>query len=882
MRFLLLALTVASCALLALAQQDPANNSTGSLAPTRSLNVTTAPSPTGNVTGNATVTSASLSSTPLPTTVGATNATVGAPEEVKEPPFLDTKIDATFGILGGILILTGLPMLVLGGKNRWTSYFFTGFYALSLICLVLILRFGVQNQVNPPSSATRGLFLFACVAAGVVGGGLCVLFFKVARSSIGAFGGFTLALFILSLKNNVLIRPIAMRYIVVIASTAIGFVLCTFSKLQPYVIIASTSVIGATAVVLGVDCYTTQNLKEYYVYISRCHDPVQKTKLLVGNFRGDPDLDGTPNAGSWRQKSVDLNQVNPPSSATRGLFLFACVAAGVVGGGLCVLFFKVARSSIGAFGGFTLALFILSLKNNVLIRPIAMRYIVVIASTAIGFVLCTFSKLQPYVIIASTSVIGATAVVLGVDCYTTQNLKEYYVYILGFKAIFPDRNKDKSFNVSDNIEWLVLAMQIELGVLGALIICGIAFQARILKVLKEKVQKIKEEDQEREVMEEVAAQDLESRKIADLARWEEKHNNKRASSTMSLLGGRSPSLFPPPTGTPASLDAAEFEFGRVRTDSKHSSVFLPTHSRTNSNDILRNGQPITTHPSHSRTNSNDLLRIGQPAPVAMVDEHPDLVAKRKELEEISKIRNEISRLRETIGSPTPNPPAAFTAPTLPPLALLDAAAPAIRRVSSPTDIQRVQRTADIVVDHRDLYAPPQLNQSTIPKREGRSKSIDFLSKEPRPLQGDMTQQPHADQQKRHSSGAALESAAAGLVKKEERYLDVEELNRRHKEHIRELQSGVTASLKEQQERENLKRKVEKMKQEMLAKERKDAENPPHVRRRSEVLLEETKRRSTSKVLDWQDGKIGATSSSKKPMPTPTKPSQDDKNSWLKY
>ena len=48
------------------------------------------------------------------------------------------------------------------------------------------------------------------------------------------------------------------------ACTVVGFVLCTIPKLHYYILIMSTGIVGATAFMLGVDCYTTADLKEVY------------------------------------------------------------------------------------------------------------------------------------------------------------------------------------------------------------------------------------------------------------------------------------------------------------------------------------------------------------------------------------------------------------------------------------------------------------------------------------------------------------------------------------------------------------------------------------------------------------------------------------------
>ena len=165
---------------------------------------------TFNVSRTITPTSSSTSS------ASASATTSAAPDYTK----LDTHIDPGFGVLGAILILTGLPSAFLGHKNRWTSFFLVGFYTLALVCFVLILRFGVLQAVNPPSTTLRGLFVLSCCVAGFAGGGVAIFFWKAAKYFIGAWGGFALALWIQCFRNGGLIGPLGFRWIMYIGTCA--------------------------------------------------------------------------------------------------------------------------------------------------------------------------------------------------------------------------------------------------------------------------------------------------------------------------------------------------------------------------------------------------------------------------------------------------------------------------------------------------------------------------------------------------------------------------------------------------------------------------------------------------------------------------------------
>ncbi|CUA73782.1 Transmembrane 7 superfamily member 3 [Rhizoctonia solani] len=202
--------------------------------------------------------------TPSSTLASATSAAASA---TSTPfPHLDTRVDPTFGVLGALLILTGLPTAFWGHKNRWSSFFLIGFYTLALTTIVLILKFGVLDAINPPSKAVRGMFLLASAVAGVMGGGLSIFFWKHTKYFIGAWGGFALALWIQCFREGGLIRQIAYRWIFYVGCAVVGFILCTIPKIHYNILLLSTALVGASATILGVDCYTTAGLKEFYVW----------------------------------------------------------------------------------------------------------------------------------------------------------------------------------------------------------------------------------------------------------------------------------------------------------------------------------------------------------------------------------------------------------------------------------------------------------------------------------------------------------------------------------------------------------------------------------------------------------------------------------------
>lgn len=64
---------------------------------------------------------ASVSSASVAAASASASAAAAAEKQAKDGPalVLDTKVDAVFGVLGALLILSGAPMGFWGGRNRW-------------------------------------------------------------------------------------------------------------------------------------------------------------------------------------------------------------------------------------------------------------------------------------------------------------------------------------------------------------------------------------------------------------------------------------------------------------------------------------------------------------------------------------------------------------------------------------------------------------------------------------------------------------------------------------------------------------------------------------------------------------------------------------------
>ncbi|GAA6062458.1 hypothetical protein JCM10212_005361 [Sporobolomyces blumeae] len=215
---------------------------------------------------------ASAFSTALPsanrTLVTASPAATASASSTKQPgpPTLDTRIDATFGVLGALLIFSGLAIGTVGAYYRRTALFVSGSYAGTLVVGVLIVHFALVGRQSAPRSTTRGLFLLASLVAGLVSGAFCFLFRRGGELVQASLAGLVLGCGLLATRTDCLIQPIGLRYILLLGLAALGFVAASVPRAAFVASLVATSALGATALVLGIDCFTTAGLKEFYLY----------------------------------------------------------------------------------------------------------------------------------------------------------------------------------------------------------------------------------------------------------------------------------------------------------------------------------------------------------------------------------------------------------------------------------------------------------------------------------------------------------------------------------------------------------------------------------------------------------------------------------------
>lgn len=244
----------------------------------------------------------------------------------------------------------------------------------------------------------------------------------------------------------------------------------------------------------------------------------------------------------------------------------------------------------------------------------------------------------------STAIVGASAFMLGVDCFTTAGLKEFYVYNLGFRGLFP-KYAYIDFPVSQT-------MQIELGMIGAVAIMGASVQARVLIALQARLREINREQDRRNAAVEAKAAARFTQMEKELEEWELAHGNGGPRKPNDLEASRTQTPDTPRNSSQFSL------FRNTKTAKGRSSVTMADLSQT---------QPAA--PKEERATSPKLdLDLGKSVEEALPEKmlssealetrlseeekkDPELQKNIQLLQEIRGIRNTISLMRNEVASP---------------------------------------------------------------------------------------------------------------------------------------------------------------------------------------------------------------------------------------
>ncbi|KAF2796318.1 hypothetical protein K505DRAFT_323415 [Melanomma pulvis-pyrius CBS 109.77] len=245
------------------ADSPPASSSTpagqSSARKTQSDRSSTTPTASSSIA----VTASTVNQAPVTTASDEPLPSSSTDGDSTNPLPIQPKITPAMGILGAILVISGVAYTVIGIKNKWLYVFFSAAYLSSLAVTVLI----VYLMAPSVSNAIQGAFFVAAFLTGVIFGALALVFADITDGLGCLLGGFCLSMWFLTLKEGGLITSTTGRAIFISAMSLAGYCLSFSHHTRTYGLMASISFAGATIVVLGIDCFSRAGWKEFWLYI---------------------------------------------------------------------------------------------------------------------------------------------------------------------------------------------------------------------------------------------------------------------------------------------------------------------------------------------------------------------------------------------------------------------------------------------------------------------------------------------------------------------------------------------------------------------------------------------------------------------------------------
>ncbi|KAF3770457.1 hypothetical protein M406DRAFT_233865, partial [Cryphonectria parasitica EP155] len=179
------------------------------------------------------------------------------------------QITPGFSVAGVILIASGVAYAMVGIKTRWLHCFFSVGYLAALGVTVLILY-----VMDPPiSKSVQGAYVVAAAGSGALLGGGSLVFKDVLECLGCLLGGFCLSMWLLTLKAGGLLGTGGSGNVIFICLFSAAGLAAFFSRrTRAYVMIGCIALSGATAAVIGIDCFSRAGLKEYWAWIWDLND----------------------------------------------------------------------------------------------------------------------------------------------------------------------------------------------------------------------------------------------------------------------------------------------------------------------------------------------------------------------------------------------------------------------------------------------------------------------------------------------------------------------------------------------------------------------------------------------------------------------------------
>ncbi|KAJ5992663.1 Golgin subfamily A member 7/ERF4 [Penicillium sp. IBT 35674x] len=214
--------------------------------------------------------------------------------------------------------------------------------------------------------------------------------------------------------------------------------------------------------------------------------------------------------------------MNPPvSNGVQGGYLVAIFFTGAIFGGLSLVFKEITEGLCCLLGGFCIGMWFLTVKAGGLVTGDGAKVGFILAFTGAFYCLSFSHYTRSYGSMLCTAFGGATAMVLGIDCYSRAGLKEFWLYLWGLNAdLFPLNTY--TYPITRNI-------RVELAIIIIVTVFGVIFQLRLWKVIKERREREESARQEAEKAKEEAEAEngrrIEEKNLRERAEWEQIYGN---------------------------------------------------------------------------------------------------------------------------------------------------------------------------------------------------------------------------------------------------------------------------------------------------------------------------------------------------------------------
>ncbi|KAI5207121.1 hypothetical protein E4T39_02123 [Aureobasidium subglaciale] len=213
------------------------------------------------------------------------------------------------------------------------------------------------------------------------------------------------------------------------------------------------------------------------------------------------------------------------SDATQGAYLVAIVLPSVILGYVSQKYAAMVSRVLGCFlGGFCFCMWLEVLSPEGLIPSSDGLAILIILTSVAGCAPLYFHKTRDPACIISSAFAGATALVLGIDCFSRAGLKEFWVYTWHF-------HRDEIFGYETTTYPITRLIKVEIGLIPVLFVLGLLLQIKFyIPIRARKQREAIETAQLREIEEQRDAEtnkEFHAKNQKRLSDWEQKHAEKK-------------------------------------------------------------------------------------------------------------------------------------------------------------------------------------------------------------------------------------------------------------------------------------------------------------------------------------------------------------------